>query len=338
MAKRKEVYTEEEIRENRTFPSKNTFLLVVLIIIQIAAIYFAAVYNPQPIDVIKDYRVSVVPLDDGKLDITYSIKWLPLSDEALTWVDIGLANVNVQILDFALSSNISSYQLITDDDGYVALRLHFDRAYRSGETFEFSFRIEQGDLLCYTDTYFYEFVPSWFNEIPVESYAFLWAKDGADSSNSDTTDKNSYVWRGSLDCGGYRVMQIRYPKDAFSGNKTVTYEPFDDEGAYNGIKESKIVAVVFAAVICVILAVIELTIVDSYVSYHKGRGFLTGYGHYVHVYGRANPHYIHERDKHNAASSGRGGGGGCACACACACAGGGRAGCSQKDFYSFKKK
>ena len=28
------------------------------------------------------------------------------------------------------------------------------------------------------------------------------------------------------------------------------------------------------------------------------------------------------------------GGGGCACACACACAGGGRAGCSRKDFYS----
>ena len=25
--------------------------------------------------------------------------------------------------------------------------------------------------------------------------------------------------------------------------------------------------------------------------------------------------------------------GGCACACACACAGGGRAGCSMKDFY-----
>ena len=31
-----------------------------------------------------------------------------------------------------------------------------------------------------------------------------------------------------------------------------------------------------------------------------------------------------------------GGGGGCACACACACAGGGRAGCSKKDFYGTK--
>ena len=33
---------------------------------------------------------------------------------------------------------------------------------------------------------------------------------------------------------------------------------------------------------------------------------------------------------------GFGGGGGCACACACACAGGGRAGCSKKDFYGTK--
>lgn len=38
----------------------------------------------------------------------------------------------------------------------------------------------------------------------------------------------------------------------------------------------------------------------------------------------------------NPASSRSGGGGGssCACACACACAGGGRAGCSRKDFYN----
>ena len=36
--------------------------------------------------------------------------------------------------------------------------------------------------------------------------------------------------------------------------------------------------------------------------------------------------------------SGFSGGGGCACACACACAGGGRAGCSKKDFYNTNLK
>ena len=33
-------------------------------------------------------------------------------------------------------------------------------------------------------------------------------------------------------------------------------------------------------------------------------------------------------------STGSGGHSSCACACACACAGGGRAGCSRKDFYN----
>ena len=36
--------------------------------------------------------------------------------------------------------------------------------------------------------------------------------------------------------------------------------------------------------------------------------------------------------------SGHSGGHSCACACACACAGGGRAGCSKKDFYKGKIK
>ena len=88
-----------------------------------------------------------------------------------------------------------------------------------------------------------------------------------------------------------------------------------------------------------LLGLAEMYLVDSFVSYNRGRGFLRGYGHHVHVYGYHNPRYISARNRHNASSGGRGGfsGGGCACACACACAGGGRAGCSQKDGYRMKK-
>ena len=80
----------------------------------------------------------------------------------------------------------------------------------------------------------------------------------------------------------------------------------------------------------------ELFIVDSYVSYNRGRGFLRGYGHPLHVYGYSNPRYT-EAQMEKSGGSHRGGtyrGGGCACACACA--GGGRAGCSQKDTYKVK--
>ena len=77
-----------------------------------------------------------------------------------------------------------------------------------------------------------------------------------------------------------------------------------------------------------------LYVVDCFVSYRRGRGFLRGYGHRIHTYGRVNPHYRRAANAHAASNSGRGYGGGsrgCACACACACAGGGRAGCSRKD-------
>lgn len=88
------------------------------------------------------------------------------------------------------------------------------------------------------------------------------------------------------------------------------------------------------AVVCCIgaalLSIAEVYIVDCYVSYGRGRGFLTGHGYHVHAYGRSNPHYIRARDKYNATHSRSGGGGR---GCACACAGGGRAGCSQKDTY-----
>lgn len=340
MAKKKEIFTEEEIIKNRTFPTKNTVFLVICIIIQIALIVFAVLYNPQPIDIIKDYRVDVSPNEDGSLDIKYKIKWLALSEEPLTWVDIGLANENARMYTASPSDNISSYQLVTDDEsGYVALRIYFDRGYRTGETVEFEFELLQFDMLCYKNgQYFYEFVPSWFNEIPVENYKFTWKKSGTTSANSVDTEDNKYIWSGSFGCGDYRKMQVSYGPDTFAGYKTAIYEPFDDEGAYDAIKESKIIGIVFAVVICIIVGIFEVCIVDSYVSYHKGRGFLSGYGHSMHIYGRTNPSYIRERDKHNASSGGRGGGRGCACACACACAGGGRAGCSQKDFYRFNKK
>ena len=87
------------------------------------------------------------------------------------------------------------------------------------------------------------------------------------------------------------------------------------------------------------ILVAEIYLLDSHVSYRRGRGFLVGYGHPIHTYGYQNPRYIRAYNRaHTHTSSGRssGGfrGGGCACACACACAGGGRAGCSQKDTYT----
>lgn len=181
-------------------------------------------------------------------------------------------------------------------------------------------------MLCKNETgYFYEFVPGWFNSIQVEQYEFLWRLGGS----------RDYIRRGSLDYGGYSKMLVQYGMNDFAGCQTVNYHPFDDAGAYNELQESKIGVIILCVLVAAVLIVAEVYIVDSYVSYSRGRGFLTGHGYHIHTYGRSNPYYIRARDRYNATHARSYGGrsGGCACACACACAGGGRAGCSQKDTY-----
>lgn len=321
-AKYEDAYT----KTNRTFPVGNTVLLVAIIAVQIGLIVLGIRYVPKPQDVIHRYDVTVEPLEDGSLDIQYRLVWEALdASEPLTWVEIGMANYNYSVYADTVSDNIRDYEKQNVDD-YVSLRLDLDREYSGGEVLEICFTVNQRDMLCEDEKgYFYEFVPCWFNAIRVERYEFRWCKDGQDD----------LVWRGSLDYGEYFMMTARYGKDEFSGCRLVQYEPFDDAGAYDELAEDKASVLVLCCLGAALLIIAQVYIVDSYVSYGRGRGFLTGHGYHVHTYGRSNPYYVRAREKYNAKYGGRSGGrsGGCACACACACAGGGRAGCSQKDTF-----
>lgn len=323
---------EEKLRAKRTFPVGYTILLVVIVIVQTGLIFLGIRYQPKPQDVIHQYHVTVQPLDDGSLDIEYRLVWEALdTSEALTWVEIGMANSNFTVYPNSVSSNILTYSKHTEDD-YVSLRLDFKQAYLGGDVIEFSFKASQKDVLCKNESgYFYEFVPSWFNAIQVKNFQFVWQME----------DSSDYVQTGSLDYGEYHKMNIQYGANDFAGCQTVKYYPFDDDGAYNELKGDKN-GVLFACCFgAALLIIAEVYIVDCYVSYGRGRGFITEYGAHVHMYGRTNPGYIRARRRYHArSSSGRSGGrgGGCACACACACAGGGRAGCSQKDTYATDKK
>lgn len=323
-------YEEKYIKSNRTFPVGNTVLLVILIAIQIGVLFWAFTHEPKPQDVIQEYHVIVNPQRDGSLDITYTFVWEALDeDEPLTWVELGMANENFVLYSDTLSANIADTWLNTND-AEVLLGLEFDREYTGGDVFRFRFTVNQKDMLCKDDYgYFYEFVPGWFNAAQVENYEFRWVDRD-----------NEHTWTGSLDYGEYETMYVRYDADAFKGCETVDYRPFNDSGAYNQLEADRESSIVLAVMLVLAIVAAEVYITDCYVSYHRGRGFLTGHGYHIHTYGRSNPWYIKARDKYNAKHhhSGRSHGGrGCACACACACAGGGRAGCSQKDGYGNSK-
>ncbi|MBQ8409494.1 MAG: hypothetical protein IJY39_11600 [Clostridia bacterium] len=348
----KDPYAKETIRKKRKFPVENTVWLIICICIQAALIVFAVLYTPQPKDVINFYTVEVEPLEDGSLDITYSFEWTALDkSEALTWVEIGVPNENFLIYPDSVSDSVAQAEKYAED-GYCSVVLDFKKGYIGGETVEFSFKINQRQMLCKRDgEYFYEYVPGWFNNIRVENYIFKWKTDETVvSSNADSNEGRYAVWSGSLDYGGYETIQVTYADTAFEGVDLIKYSPFDGAGANNGLESDKFLAVMVCVIFALILTPVEFYIFDSYVSYGRGRGFIRGYGHHIHVYGGVNPRYrsasreaAASRTVHTGARGGGfggSGGRGCACACACACAGGGRAGCSQKDTYGkrFKAK
>lgn len=323
-------FSDDYIRAHRTFPVGKTFLLALCVLLQILSVIFLFTYDPKPQDRIDSYRVTVEPLDDGSLDIEYEFVWTPLDEsEDLTWVEIGIANSNFSIYPDSVRGG-TAYRDIYD--GFCYVHLDLPRAYKAGETLEFSFRINQKNMLCADgDLRFYEFVPGWFNATPIAEYTFRWkAEESLVQTNADSRDASWHVWSGSMECGQYVLMELQYEDGAFPFAQTVAYHPFDDSGVYNDPAELKIGIRIVMVFFILLLVVAEVYIIDSYVSYNRGRGFLTGYGHHIHHYGRVNPRYARERDRHSSRGGG-GGSGGCACACACACAGGGRAGCSQKD-------
>ena len=60
---------EEKLRSKRTFPIGYTFLLVLIVVVQIGLIFLGIRYQPKPQDVIHQYDVTVTPLPNGSLDI-----------------------------------------------------------------------------------------------------------------------------------------------------------------------------------------------------------------------------------------------------------------------------
>ena len=281
---------------------------------------------------IKEYEITVEPCENGTLDITYSFVWQALdTSEDLTWVEIGMANEH--FVAKTVSNTISAVEKYTDGD-YVSLQIDFKRAYQGGETLEFSFTVNQSAMLCKDgDGYFYEFVPGWFNATPVEHYTFRWKDaDGLITSNAQREKGGYLIWEGVMDCGTYVLMNVGYDAAAFDGAATVSYTPFDGSGVTDALADERMAGGVFCVILALVLVIPEVYIVDSFVSYDRGRGFLRGYGYHIHTYGHVNPHYRKEQQKRSG-GAGRGGFSGGGCACACACAGGGRAGCSQKDTY-----
>lgn len=279
---------------------------------------FTAQAKTKPLDEIQDYDITVNMRPDGTMDIHYDIEWLVLdstSQGPLEWVKIGCPNSHVDQIT-ALTDNIQSIKYMSENGGSY-IRIDFKRKYSAGEVAKFSYSIHQSYMYTIEEDNHlcrYSFTPGWFEEIEVDHIRIRWDDSNVIESNARKSDDGYLIWEGSLEMNERLNASVKYNLDTFDTDPDKQYKEGDDIS----IGKVLLVILVIAIVILVLLWIFGVFDDDGY----SGR---SGFG------GRRTT-YIHTSSC--ARSS-------CACvscACACACAGGGRAGCSLKDFYRTNLK
>lgn len=283
--------------------------VMLLLIALIFPIKSFAVENP--LDEIQEYTIQVDMRNDGTMDIKYHLDWKVLddtSDGPLSWVKIGIPNKNVDEIE-AHTDNIKKIEY-NKQDGRTYVYIYFDRDYHKNEVISFDFSIHQSNMYVIDKEEHmlrYSFTPGWFDEIEVKNITVKWNKSNVLKSTALGEDMNGYlVWTGSLSFGEKLNTSVYYNLDAFEATEEGQVQ--EDEGDGSGW----IIFIVILVVILVIAFIIAIVSDDDYDSHS---GFGGGSRTYIYSGGRSSCACVSS------------------CACACACAGGGRAGCSKKDFY-----
>lgn len=301
--------------------SKKSLIATLFMLICLVLALPTETFAKEPLDEIQQYNLIVDMRNDGTMDISYHIEWKVLDDESegpLEWVKIGIPNSHVDEIE-AKSDTISDISYMAES-GDTFVRVDFDRSYNAGETVCFDFSIHQSYMYVIDKEDHllrYSFTPGWFDEIEVKNISIRWNNFNVIKSNSENLEGEYLVWQASLSFGEKLNASVSYNLDAFNTNEDEQYVEGDDEK----IPTILIIIIVIIFAVVVICLLYGIFINDDYDN-HSGFGGGSSY----------HTTYIHHTScvSHCACVS--------SCACACACAGGGRAGCSKKDFYGTKIK
>ena len=292
----------------------------------------------------------------------------------LSWVKIGLPNAYAEDLT-PLTDTISDLQYTGDGGSYakvVFARRYYSpevAAQNGGESrVRFAFSVHQSHLFSLNSdgTATFEFTPGWFDDLVVEHMQVRWRSgDGFVADN--TSEEDGYlIWEfGPMGHGQSANIHVTVPvttAETFDPDAQLTAADYDD----GGMTADEMIGILTVVIGLLIFAAALIIIVGS-MTPDWGGGFGSGLDpddwfwytngvHTIHVARTAPPPKGYTRtdppkNYHTGGGSSRGGGvgrhnSGCAsscacacassCACACACAGGGRAGCTAKDFYTYK--
>lgn len=313
------------------------------------------------LDEIEKYFITVRLQPDGSAEIDYDIHWKVLDSTSagpLEWVKIGVPNNTIEPV--SRGGTIADLYYWSEGGSYV--RLDLDRRYYEGETVRLQFTLRVTNLYELWDdgSVNFEFTPGWFDEAETKQLTFTWEDGAAGASyaaeldgtpvTGDLTDTPNGVqgqWT-DLPEGARLTFTADYPdQSAFAA---APLDPDMDRDAADTGYDSSNSGLDMGDILW--MALVTLVLIWIITRRASGNYFLGGFG------GWFWPHHHGPRPprgggaggapggfggfgggESRGSGAGRRSGGGCACACACvscacacACAGGGRAGCSAKDF------
>lgn len=294
---------------------KHTIWKVLLCLLLITSLFSTIAIADKNLDEIERYDIIVNVRQDGTLDMKYEITWKVLSDkngkEPLSWVLVGIPNEHVDQIQ-ALTDNIKT-AVYSHDRGGDFIRIDFTKDHYEGEVITFSFAIHQSYMymLDEEDVCRYSFTPGWFEQIEIKELHILWNNNYVVSSDAVHKDDDYLEWyKTDMEAGEHFEINVRYHLSTFDVDESMQYQK------KSGASGAKIVLYIFLGIVVLfLLIVIIFAIMDEY---GGGSGFGGGGGVFISSCAHSSCACAHS------------------CACACACAGGGRAGCSAKDFYNTK--
>ena len=274
----------------------------------------------DPLDEIQNYVITVNMRPDGTMDIRYHVEWKVLDDEKeglLSWVKIGNPNYHVDEIT-ALSDNIKDISYLSDNGSYI--RIDFDREYEKNEIVSFDYTIHQSYMYVLEENSNicrYSFTPGWFDSIEVKNIQIRWNKTNVLESTSMKEEDNYLIWESSLGFGERLNASVKYNMDVFTVNPD---EQYTEDSGESGTSDGKKILIALIIIVVIIIIIWAFICIDDDYGNHSGFGgsHTTFISHSSCV--RSSCACVHS------------------CACACACAGGGRAGCSKKDFYKTNLK
>ena len=300
---------------------KKVISIFICLLLLLTTLSISAYAATSPLDEIQSYEIKIDPRTDGTLDMKYKIVWKVLDDKSegpLEWIKIGNPNTHVDEI-VAISDNIDEIRSYTDS-GNSYIRIDLDRQYKAGEVLTLEYSIHQSYMYVVEEENHlirYSFTAGWFPEINVKNIKVLWNEKNVIEASTNKKEFGYYIWESSLKMNERFNVSVKYNSDVFDYDLEKQYV----EGGSNSGEA-------LAAILIVLLVILVLVLIVSIILAVTDDGYDGGYG------GGGSSVFIHSHHSSCASS--------CACvsscACACACAGGGRAGCTKKDFYKTNLK